>query len=177
MPIPFRSTDPLEVLGTTTYLSIVAGERYGDRESGQQVYLGALFLMNARGEPLEFSYNRVASRHSWLWGEEGPRRHVERKLTASLLQACPRVPQLLLCLAAETGTALFEQDLQLQIPVARLAGPQDETTTTWYPAPPAPDSGAWHLWRHLQQFGLLWEPFDRTHRGLREVYGSGEHDG
>lgn len=52
MPIPYRDVDDVEELGLAAYLRIVAA----DDRSG---YAGALFAINARGEPIEFTYNRI----------------------------------------------------------------------------------------------------------------------
>src|SRR5919197_4701915 len=114
MPIPYRDADDLDELGTVGYLKIeptVSG-------SG---YVGALFLINARGEPVEFTYNRIETPHTFLWRQDDLRRHAARKLTASLFSLCPRTPRLLLCLAQEIGSELFCQDLQISIPVCRIA--------------------------------------------------------
>ena len=78
MPIPYRDADDLNELGTAGYLKI-------EPSSVGSGYLGALFLINARGEPIEFTYNRIDTPHTFLWRQVDIRRHAERKLTASLL--------------------------------------------------------------------------------------------
>src|SRR4030095_6435496 len=114
MPIPYRDSDALDELGAVGYLKI---EPVTDGSG----YLGALFLLNARGEPLEFTYNRIDTPNTFLWRQDDLRRHAARKLTASLFSLCPRTPRLLLCLAKEIGSELFIQDIQVSIPVCRLA--------------------------------------------------------
>src|SRR5215510_7627040 len=114
MSIPFRDADDLDELGTVAYLKI---EPVADGSG----YLGGLFLINARGEPIEFTYNRIDTPNTFLWRQEDLRRHAARKLTASLFSLCPRTPRLLLCLAQEVGSELFCQDLQVSIPVCRIA--------------------------------------------------------
>src|SRR5215510_9271305 len=114
MPIPYRDADDLDELGTVAYLKI---EPVADGSG----YLGALFLMNARGEPVEFTYNRIDTPNTFLWRQDDLRRHAARKLTASLFSLCPRTPRLLLCLATEVGSELFGQDIQISIPVCRIA--------------------------------------------------------
>ena len=47
MPIPYRDVDDIEELGLAAYLRIMAA---GDKSG----YAGALFVINARGEPIEF---------------------------------------------------------------------------------------------------------------------------
>src|SRR6266566_2648710 len=100
MPIPFRDADDLAELGTAAFLKVEAA-RDG---SG---YRGALFLINARGEPIEFAYSRVDVVHSFLWRAGDLGRQARRTLTASLLGFCAHVPRLLFCLADEVGSELF----------------------------------------------------------------------
>ena len=59
MPIPYRDADDLDELGTVGYLKI-------EPVAGGPGYLGALFLLNARGEPLEFTYNRIDTPQTFL---------------------------------------------------------------------------------------------------------------
>ncbi|MBI2908741.1 MAG: hypothetical protein HYX92_13955 [Chloroflexi bacterium] len=180
MPIPFRDADELDDLGLAGYLKIQAA-----REGSG--YLAALFLINARGEPIEFTYNRIDAPHTFLWREEDIRRHAARKLTASLLSLCPRTPRLILCLAEEVASELFCQDIQLSIPVCRIAPaikavPYSATEVLdtveaeapmnlfWYPAKPLDDAVELKLLDRLMACGLLAEPFERALIGLKEVY-------
>ena len=180
MPIPYRDADDLDELGAVGYLKI---EPLVDSAG----YLGALFLLNARGEPLEFTYNRIDTPQTFLWRQDDLRRNAGRKLTASLFSLCPRTPRLLLCLAKEVGSELFCQDIQVSIPVCRLAPsretlPHASTETEdvvqtsepvhafWFPGKPAEDSIELRLLQLVAARGLLLEPFDRASVGLREVY-------
>src|SRR4030042_6616808 len=114
MPIPYHDADELNDLGIAGYLKIQPVQD----EAG---YLAALFLINARGEPIEFTYNRIETPHTFLWRQADIHRHAIRKLTASLFSLCPKTPRLILCLAEEVGSELFCQDIQLAIPVCRIA--------------------------------------------------------
>ena len=181
MPIPYRDADDLDELGTVAFLKI---EPLAD--SGG--YLGALFLINARGEPVEFTYNRIDTPNTFLWRQDDLRRHAARKLTASLFSLCPRTPRLLLCLATEVGSELFGQDIQISIPVCRIAltseaRPSSDDAETkdivhtpepiqvfWFPGRPAEDSIELRLLHLLATHGILLEPFERASIGLREVY-------
>ncbi len=180
MPIPYRDAGDLNELGTAGYLKI-------EPSSAGSGYLGALFLINARGEPIEFTYNRIETPHTFLWRQADIRRHAERKLTASLLLVCPRTPRILLCLAEEVGSELFCQDIQLSIPVCRIApamratafsGQETQEATEasepmhlfWFPDKPQHDSIERRLLQELTSRGLLVEPFDRAAIGLKEVY-------
>ena len=192
MPIPFHDPEEVEALGAAAFLKIEPlGPRDGARPGGQPGagYIGALFLINARGEPLEFAYNRIETPDTFLWRRADLRRHSHRKLVASLFTVCVRVPRLLLCMANEVSSELFCQDLRLSLPVARLgrplqavahAGVEIEASIDepeplhlfWFPAPPAEDSGEQRLFERLLAHGLLVEPFERAVAGLRE--GEGE---
>jgi hypothetical protein len=180
MPIPFRDADEIAELGASGYLTIrpLANGRG---------FEGALLLTNARGEPLEFSYNRVEMPPPFLWRREDIRRQAQRGLTASLLSICSATPGLLFALAREVGSELFCQDIQVALPICRMApsaervsvmaGEVQEPTVTsdplnlfWFPAPPAGGSTERRLLEALAGRGLLLEPFERAKRALDEVY-------
>jgi hypothetical protein len=180
MPIPYHDTDALNDLGIAGYLKIQPVQD----ESG---YLAALFLINARGEPIEFTYNRIETPHTFLWRQSDIHRYAIRKLTASLFSLCPKTPRLIICLAEEVVSELFCQDIQLSIPVCRIAPAinalpysanetQDRIETEvpmnlfWYPGKPPDDAIELKLLHELSAKGLLTEPFERALIGLREVY-------
>jgi hypothetical protein len=184
VPIAFRDAVDVEELGAAAFLKIEPAA------VGSEL-LGAFFLINARGEPLEFAYNRVELPNTFLWRPVDLRRHAERELTASLLTVCSRDPRLLLCLADEVGSELFCQDLRIEVPVVRVAQPlkataycaqelqevldaPDPAHLFWFPAPPATGSLERELFERLSQHGLLFEPFERAATGLEEVYSSGD---
>ncbi len=180
MPIPYRDADELNDLGIAGYITIQPLED----KSG---YRAALFLINARGEPIEFTYNSIATPHTFLWRQADIRRHAIRKITASLLSLCPKIPRLILCLAEEVDSDLFSLDIQLSVPVCRIAPAikalpysateiQDRIEAEgpmnlfWYPERPPDDSIEWKLLHALSTKGLLTEPFERALIGLKEVY-------
>jgi hypothetical protein len=180
MPIPYRDADELNDYGIAGYLTIQPAQE----GSG---YLAALFLINVRGEPIEFTYNRIETPHTFLWRQADIRRHAAKKLTTSLLSLCPKTPRLMLCRAEEVGSELFCQDIQLSIPVCRIAPAikalpysapeiqdrveaEEPLNLFWYPGKPPEDSSEWKLLHELLERGLLTEPFERALIGLREVY-------
>jgi hypothetical protein len=184
MSIPYRDQDQLEDLGTAAFLCIEPSvDPLGLR--------GALFLINARGEPMEFTYNRVETPSTFLWRPMDIRRAAVRRLTASLLTMCPRVPRLILCRAVAVPAETFSEDLAVDVPVCRVAVSLEEVgreqreaaETTgdgapvhlfWYPVPPAEDTAERLLIRELVLHGLLTEPFERASLGLDELYGAQE---
>ena len=180
MPVPFRDADEVEELGAAGYLKI-------DASDDRSVFRGALFLVNARGEPLEFTYNLVETPSSFLWRQDDIRRHATRKLTTSLLATCPKVPRFIVCLADEVGHEMFCNEIHLSIPVCRVASPMKATSHSkleiqatmeepeplhlfWFPGKPADESTEHRLLNRLVTCGLFLEPFDRALLGLREVY-------
>lgn len=185
MPIAFRDAVDLEELGAAAFLTL-------ELAAGGAGYRAALFLVNARGEPLEFAYNRVElPPDTFLWRPSDLRRHAERRLVASLLSLCSREPRLLFCRADEVGSELFCQDLRLELPVGRIGEPLKATAYAaeetqevladprplhlfWFPGPPAADSIERRLFDRLSIHGLLLEPFERAATGLLEVYSAAE---
>ena len=181
MPIPFRDLfDETAELGAAAFLTIRS-------LAASHGYEGALFLMNALGEPLEFTYSRVETPHPFLWRKEDIRRHAHRRLTASLLSACPAIPKVILCLAEEVGSELLCQDIEVSIPVCRIAPgsavvsvaaaetqeasrEEDSMNLFWFPRPPDDAAIERRLVQELARRGLLAEPFDRAKKGLDEVY-------
>lgn len=181
MPIPYREADGVEELGEAAFLKI-------DPSPTGQGYVGALFLINARGEPVEFTYSRVEVPHAVLWQAGDARRFAARKLAASLLSLCPRVPRVLLCLAEDVERELFLRDVQLSLAVCLVAPAAESGAPTasseiegpptpraadvfWLSERPAEVSNAMRLLHELTSRSLVLEPFGRASRGLREVYG------
>jgi len=182
MPLPFREADELAELGAAGLLTIRPLAARGG-------YEGALFVVNARGEPLEFTYNRVETPHPFLWRKEDIRRYAHRRLTASLLSVCPATPRVILCLAEEVTSELFAQDIQVSVPVCRIAhetevaaisaeeAPEatdgsDSVNLFWFPRSPDDSALERRLVQELARRGLLLEPFERAKKGLDEVYGA-----
>lgn len=181
MPIPFREAHGVDELGEAGFFKI-------DQNAGWPTYLGALLLINARGEPIEFTYGRVDVPHDVLWQPSDARRFAARKLAVSLLSMCPKVPRVLLCLAKDVERELFSRDVQLSLPVGLVAPavgagsfnanedsdeplPSPAADLFWVADRPADDSSVVRLLHELTSRGLVIEPFRRASRGLREVYG------
>ncbi len=184
MPVQFRDADDINALGTAGYLKFVRDPAGGNTR-------GALFVINARGEPLEFTYNTIDTPNSVLWRQHDIHRYAVRTLTTSIFGATMRTPRVLLCLASEVPHDLFIRELEVATPVCRVAAalqtaifsPQEIREMVegeepqhlfWYPTAPAEGSAERQLISRLTMSGLLLEPFERALVGLREVFGDSQ---
>ncbi len=177
MPIPFRDLREEDGLGLAGYL------RFISEDNGRGIR-GALFLVNARGEPVEFAFSRIDVPASFLWRIGEAKRLAVASLAVALFQACPKVPSLLLALAAEVYPQLFTEDIALEVPICRIADAEDiphaisETTETlssalhlfWVKKPPGEGSLARRLLDALQTRQITTEPFERAARGIDEAF-------
>lgn len=181
MSIPFKDNAEMEAGGTAAFLRLLPGAH--DRERR-----GAILQVNSRGSPVEFTYNRIDLPASALWRPDQLLREAAKTLAASLFEATRRTPLVLVCLAAEVPPALFGEDLDVKIPVCRVAleadlgqapagGGEDvlsdgrQVHLFWRPQLPASQSPQRRLVATLSARGLLLEPFDRMLEGLDEAFG------
>src|ERR1700730_2705684 len=165
MPIPYRDQEDIDNLGTAAFLKV-------EVDSSRPGYRGALFQINAKGEPIEFSYNRIDTPNTFLWRPADVRRSAINKLVASILQAAPKIPKLVLCLADEVTSDLFCQDIQVSVPVCRITSSIQSTPYSsvekpesveqseplnlfWFPGPPASESLERSLVNSLIDRGLV----------------------
>lgn len=187
MSVPYRSVldeDERNVSGAFFRLLPIDRHRF----------VAALLFIDARGEPLEFTYNGANVKNRFLWREHDVDLAVTRDLLTSLLDACPREPSALFFLAREVSAELFTDEIDVQHPVARVAGGDEtvgyasieeierlEAASTvqlfWVRGRPSDATPAHRLVERLAARGLLLEPFDRVHAGLREAYGLDGDDG
>jgi hypothetical protein len=145
---------------------------------------GALFLVNSRGEPIDFSFARVDVHASFLWRSGESRRQAVVALSRTLFTAANSVPHLLVALAEEVPAAVFTQDLAVAIPICRIAGPTALAYAStesmeelpgaqhifWVGPPPGTGSDARGLLDALVARQGLLEPFERVTLGLQEAF-------
>jgi hypothetical protein len=188
LPIPFHDTEDIEALGAAAFLHVE------QPEPGSPQRYGALLFINARGEPLEFVYNRIELLSDVLWRPIDRARSAVRRLAVTLFHEATLTPALLLCRADTIDPHLFGPagHVALAVPVGRVATAAEavgyagseqqervetadssgeilETHVFWTPAPP--EGAAAGLFARLAARGLLLEPFERAGKGLRELYG------
>ncbi|MHB9035030.1 MAG: hypothetical protein ACYC64_00085 [Armatimonadota bacterium] len=164
MTIPFKDLTDTQPSGTVGYL------RFLPRAVGD-LWFGALFVMNARGEPVEFTYSRIRAPKTLLWRPADAHACCVRSMCAAMFETCPSSPVMILCLASEVDPDVFAKDLSIDLPVGRVFDSEDlsDIKLDWI-VPPEAGSRAKRLFDALHERGLLTEPFARAETGLREVY-------
>lgn len=177
MTVAFRHSAELEAGGTAAYLRLVPGPAKGKHAAG-------LLQLNARGEPVEFTYSQVDEPESCLWDPRQLALHLQVELCKALFQRAIRSPLLLLYLGAEVPEHLFNAELELTIPAGQVMvddggfteppkqGEMDpvDPHLSWHPSPPPAGSAAGNLLAALRQRHLLREPFDRIPSGLSHIW-------
>lgn len=175
MRVRYRDQDEIDDLGRAAFLRV---GRIADRSG----YVGGLLTVNARGEPLEFTYNRVETPQSTLWRAHDLRRTAVMQLAVSLLEAVSQPAAAVLCLALASMDDLFRLDVELGSPVCLVPGlpgaadAGDDAnelagdTLRWLPAEPPITSVPHRLVVELERRDLLLEPFERAGVGLRDVF-------
>jgi len=177
MPIPFRDRATQKELGLAGYLRFVdEGDSKGIR--------GALFCVNGRGEPVEFSFSRIDLGRAFLWRPGDARRRAVTQLCKALFTACSVRPDLLLALADEVPPRVFTEDLQVDLPLCRIATSGatihsvdelreslgEELHLFWVGIPPAAESAGRKLLDALNTRKLVAEPFERAAVGIEEAF-------
>jgi hypothetical protein len=181
MPIPFQDLQDLDALGQAAFFKLEAS-------STPSGFRGALFQITARGEPVEFTYNRVETPSTFLWRPADIRRTAARRLAQSLFSLSPRAPRLIFGLAEEIPIEVFTEDLDVSVPVALIARVASEAPSSvarvermdlndeqvdllWCNSAPEPGTAERLLTEQLVARRLLLEPFTRAAGGLAELYG------
>lgn len=172
MRVRYRDQDEIDDLGQAAFLRV---GRLADRSG----YVGGLLTVNARGEPLEFTCNRVETPQSTLWRVHDLRRTAIKQLAVSLLETVSQPAGVVLCLALQSMDDLFRLDIELASPVCLVPGKPDAgddaaslsgDALRWLPDEPPSTSASRRLVAELERRGLLLEPFERAGAGLREVF-------
>jgi hypothetical protein len=178
MSIPFRSSSD-EGSQAAAFLRVIRGATGG--------YDGTLFVMNAKGEPLEFVYSRIETPSTRLWRRNDLRRCAARELTAALFAAVTSRPLVIFAKADEVEPGFFVNEVETPVATCRVARQMASVSTNadehgedvdaaglhllWSSGSPQEDSQERALVDSLQSAGLLEEPFERAEAGLREARG------
>jgi len=148
---------------------------------------GVLFVMNARGEPLEFVYARLDTPRTLLWRGSDLRRRAATELTAALFRAATSRPCVVFARADEVEPGFFTSEVETPVATCRVAGQMAAVSTgtgeqgedadaeglhlLWSSGSPPEGSAERSLVESLRAAGLLLEPFERAEAGLREALG------
>ena len=165
MPVPYRKIPRAAQEGVAAFVDVA-------RARAQRQIVGALLLIDGRGQPLEFVQNAVDVPGGFLWPEDKVRSVGTVALVHSLFDACQREPDLLIC-SDTLGTPEFCRDeLAPTVPFAQVTPSDGDTPAawSWINDPPAPGMRAHVLYEHLVRRGFVQEPFARLDDGLRLAY-------
>ena len=178
MSIPFRSAGGADTRAAA-FLRVIRDEAGG--------FFGALFVMNAKGEPLEFVYSRIETPRTRLWRRQDLKRRAARELTTALFNAATSRPSVIFAKADEVEPGFFVSEIETPVATCRVASQMASVSTTadeqgedidaarlhllWSSGSPEEGSVERALVESLQSAGLLTEPFDRAEAGLREARG------
>jgi len=110
--IPFRSASD-EDSRAAAFLRVIRSATGG--------YDGALFVMNAKGEPLEFVYSGIETPSTLLWRRRDLGRRAARELTAALFDAATSRPLIIFAKADEVEPGFFVQEVETPVATCRVA--------------------------------------------------------
>jgi hypothetical protein len=178
MSIPFRSAAD-DDSRAAAFLRVIRDEAGG--------YDGVLFVMNAKGEPLEFVYSRIETPRTVLWRRHDLKRRAARELTRALFGAATSRPSVIFAKADEVEPGFFATEMETPVATCRVASQMASVSTgreergedmdaeglhlLWPSGSPQEGSPERALVESLQSAGLLAEPFERAEAGLREARG------
>ena len=179
MPIPFRDLGEGEPSGVAGFL------RFIDEPDGRGIR-GALFIMSARGEPIEFTFTRINLRSGVLWRPGHARSRSVYALTRALFESASNRADVIFSLAEETPPAVFSDNIRPEIPLCRVASKDSAAVAPsekaqrlseclilyWTNGLPAPGSVTAQTVELLGQRQLLIEPFERVAQGIQEAFDS-----
>lgn len=165
MPVPYRKIPRAAQEGVGAFVDVA-------RARNARQIVGALLLIDGRGQPLEFVHNAVDVPGGFLWPEDKVRSVGTVVLVHSLFDACQREPDLLICRDTLGSPEFCRDDLAPSIPFAQLAEGDEDTPAawSWINDPPAQGMRAHVLYEHLRRRGFVHEPFARLADGLRLAY-------
>ena len=162
MPVPFKDLRDAGTSGLAGFLRFVAGGRGGEIR-------GALFVMEANGDPVEFAFARTEVSTSILWRSGDARRRAIAGLAAALFEACTKSPAIVFARSEEVPSRVLSEDLRVDVPMGLVASGPDGPTILWA-TPSSLPSDASRLLEELEARHLVEEPFARAGAGIEEAF-------
>ncbi len=165
MPITYRQAPKSSQSQCAAYIDVlwIASKR---------TFHGALLVMDARGQPLEFVHNTLAAPSGFLWPAEQVRLIGVAELCHSLFKACRLEPLLLVCRDSLGTPDYCKTAIAPSIPFAQIgkSPSDDQFAWVWVNGQPPQASAAFILAQDLRSHGFVAEPFRRVMAGLVELY-------
>ena len=165
MPITYRQATKSSQSQSAGYIEIVW-------VPDKRTFYGGLFVMDAKGQPLEFVYNTLIAPTGFLWPADQVRSLGIAELSHSLFKACRLEPLILVCRTSLGTPDYCKTAIAPLIPFAQIdKSPADDLAAwIWVNGQPPPASAAFMLAEDLRAHGFMIEPFERMLRGLAELY-------
>lgn len=165
MPIPYRHPPKTSSHQCAAFLEVVWVQE-------KHTFYGALLLIDAKGQPLEFIHNTLTAPSGFLWPADQVRSIGIAELCHSLFKACSLEPLILLS-TSNIGTPEYcKSVIAPAIPFAQIvrADVHKIFSINWINGQPTSGSTAYMLMEDLRSNGFISEPFNRLHNGLAEMY-------
>jgi len=112
MTVPFRTVEAEDERTYAGFLRVIRSDDGFD---------GALFVVNGKGEPIEFVFSRVTTPRTVLWRPGDLRRRAARELAASLFNVATSRACVLFAKADEIDPGFFSAEIETTIPTCRVA--------------------------------------------------------
>jgi hypothetical protein len=139
--------------------------------ASEKKFFGALLVIDAKGNPLEFVHNTLVAPAGFLWPHERVQSESVAVLVHSLFDTVQREPHVLLCRDTLGSPDYCQSELAPLIPFGIVSQRDSQLAElAWANNAPTQDMPAFALTAELGRRGLLTEPFTRLLSGLREVY-------
>jgi hypothetical protein len=148
-------------LPLAAYLRIVSSK-------DQTCFRGALFLIDAFGEPRAFAHNQIKITYPFLWLKDDLLKRAYRTLVSSILHHCTVRFEALFYLDAEIPENHVSGISGYNFSLGAVSA---DSKIRWIQNTPEGGSETELFARKLSSAGLLMEPFERAEIGLVEIYG------
>ena len=166
--LSFIDDDDISGFGRAGFIVVVSSPHHTSVQ-------GALFQINVRGQPIEFSYGQVILPDPFLWKADDLHRAGVQRLIVAMCQAASQEPTLLMFQRQDLPDGLFRSEIQtttsvcVLAPTAGSADGGDSDGVEWIVPSTA---AAQRLLTELTNRQLLHEPFERARTGLMTLANS-----
>lgn len=165
MPIPYRQTPKSSSPQCAAFLEVIWVQE-------KQTFYGAMLLIDAKGQPLEFVHNSLTAPSGFLWPADQVRSIGIAELSHSLFKACSLDPLILLSRGTIGTPDYCKSVIAPAIPFAQIVREDVHKidSLNWINGQPTAGSAEYMLSEDLRSNGFVTEPFNRARIGLEEMY-------